>query len=262
MDDRMEGVRRNVRDELDIVLARLVLGALDERATRTGSAPSRGDLIRTLLRKPRFLESTPAASLEGMLQRFRQDDLRSMIEVLEERGLVRTGRGEGREVELTAEGLHFLKAFRTAPVGLVDRVLDRPEERTELYSALKLMRLAHARVANLPSYRILHDRTMRAIVARRPRSADELRAVPGIGEVTARRFGVDILDCVARHAPVPPEPTALPEPPAPPPPGSAAAPSVGETGLVGAATIRDAECTWRRARSEYGAMAYGAVPSG
>jgi DNA helicase-2/ATP-dependent DNA helicase PcrA len=53
-----------------------------------------------------------------------------------------------------------------------------------------------ARASGVPPHVLLHDATVQAIAARRPSSAEELLAVPGVGPVKVARFGAAILEVV------------------------------------------------------------------
>lgn len=64
-------------------------------------------------------------------------------------------------------------------------------------SALKAWRLDVARAAAVPAYVVFNDRTLEAIASAKPRTRDELLALPGIGEVKVSRYGDDVLRLVA-----------------------------------------------------------------
>ena len=64
---------------------------------------------------------------------------------------------------------------------------------TELVAALKRRRLAAARQAAGPAFRVLHDRTLLAIAATRPRDEAALLAVPGFGPGLLKRYGKTLL---------------------------------------------------------------------
>ena len=49
----------------------------------------------------------------------------------------------------------------------------------------------------MPPHVLLHDSTVQAIAARRPATAEELLAVPGLGPVKVARYGPAILEVVA-----------------------------------------------------------------
>ncbi len=72
-----------------------------------------------------------------------------------------------------------------------------------LLAALKAWRLERARVANVPAYVVFTDATLAAVTESLPCTPDDLLAISGIGPVKAARFGADLLELVARHAPDP-----------------------------------------------------------
>jgi DNA topoisomerase-3 len=59
-------------------------------------------------------------------------------------------------------------------------------------SALRAWRLAEAKRRGVPAFRILTDRTLKELAARRPASAAELLAVPGIGISTVEKYAAQI----------------------------------------------------------------------
>jgi DNA topoisomerase-3 len=63
----------------------------------------------------------------------------------------------------------------------------------QLVAALKRWRLAEAKQARVPAFRVLHDRTLLAIAAARPRDEAALLAVPGVGPALLRRYGSRLL---------------------------------------------------------------------
>jgi ATP-dependent DNA helicase RecQ len=67
----------------------------------------------------------------------------------------------------------------------------------ELFQALRRERLRLAAEERVPTYVIASDRTLREIVALRPRTLDELRMAHGIGPQKAERHGAHWLAVVA-----------------------------------------------------------------
>ncbi len=78
--------------------------------------------------------------------------------------------------------------------------LDHPGDAV-LWEALRKRRTELARAQGVPPYVILHDSTLREIVARRPRTTEDLGAVAGIGETRLRRYGHDLLTVIAAQSP-------------------------------------------------------------
>ena len=72
---------------------------------------------------------------------------------------------------------------------------DSDEDRA-LWEKLRQLRLEFARAADLPPYAIFHDKTLRLMVAVRPRTRDELLALHGIGETKADRYGGRFLEAI------------------------------------------------------------------
>jgi DNA helicase-2/ATP-dependent DNA helicase PcrA len=49
----------------------------------------------------------------------------------------------------------------------------------------------------VPPFHVFHNRVLDAIARARPRSRDELAAVPGIGPAKLERYGEQVLEVVA-----------------------------------------------------------------
>ncbi len=67
-------------------------------------------------------------------------------------------------------------------------------EDSALLERLKAWRLAEARAQGVPAYVILHDRTLEEIARARPRSAEALAAVGGIGSKKLARYGQALIE--------------------------------------------------------------------
>ena len=68
------------------------------------------------------------------------------------------------------------------------------------FDALKAWRLERARADDVPAYLVFHNMTLEEIAARRPRSLDELAAVPGVGPAKLERYGEGVLAALAAQA--------------------------------------------------------------
>ena len=66
-----------------------------------------------------------------------------------------------------------------------------------LAERLREWRRRLARASGVPPHVLLHDATVLAIASRRPATAEELLAVPGLGPVKVARYGPAILEVVA-----------------------------------------------------------------
>jgi ATP-dependent DNA helicase RecQ len=69
-----------------------------------------------------------------------------------------------------------------------------------LFEALRSLRARLAREQNVPAYVIFHDSTLRAVAAARPRTLDDLAALPGVGAAKLARYGEALLAAVADPA--------------------------------------------------------------
>ena len=69
-----------------------------------------------------------------------------------------------------------------------------------LFEALRSYRLKRASAERVPPYVIASDRSLREIVAERPRTIDELLLVHGIGPAKAKRYGMGLLKIVLDDA--------------------------------------------------------------
>ncbi|MBQ8702919.1 MAG: HRDC domain-containing protein, partial [Bacteroidales bacterium] len=67
----------------------------------------------------------------------------------------------------------------------------------DLETRLRRWRGAKAKELNIPIYMVLQQKALLAIVANPPATADELRALPWVGDRTVERFGQELLDLVA-----------------------------------------------------------------
>jgi superfamily II DNA helicase RecQ len=69
-------------------------------------------------------------------------------------------------------------------------------EDRKLEDALRAWRLAEAKKKGVPAFRILGDRSLRAIAEQRPATGAELLAIPGIGISTVEKYGAQIFRLV------------------------------------------------------------------
>jgi DNA topoisomerase III len=100
---------------------------------------------------------------------------------------------------VTAEGSPA-GASRTRGRQAKDRPLPAPADGL-LVADLKKWRLAEASRAGVPAFRVLHERTLLAIAATRPRDETALLAVPGFGPGLLKRYGASLLGlCRGRSA--------------------------------------------------------------
>ena len=74
------------------------------------------------------------------------------------------------------------------------RPADRPKLAPDslIEGKLRQWRLAEAKRRGLPAFRIFSDQTLKAVAERRPATAAELLAIPGLGIGTVEKYGAQI----------------------------------------------------------------------
>jgi ATP-dependent DNA helicase RecQ len=68
----------------------------------------------------------------------------------------------------------------------------------DLFTRLRDLRKRLADARDLPAYVVFHDRTLREMAQRRPRTLDELLEVPGVGPAKLERYGAAFLEELGR----------------------------------------------------------------
>ena len=149
----------------------------------------------------------------GRLQTLGQAEVDRLYKQLLLKNYLRLGGGEYPVVELTPLGQQALahredigleiKPF-VAPRATRDRSRDSASAEASLdadgealFEALRTWRSEQARDRGVPPYVVFNDRTLRAVAAGRPRTADALLAVPGIGPGKQEAYGDELLRIVA-----------------------------------------------------------------
>ncbi|MEX2032633.1 MAG: HRDC domain-containing protein, partial [Dehalococcoidia bacterium] len=74
----------------------------------------------------------------------------------------------------------------------------RPDD--PLFQALRAWRSERAKAEGLPAYTVFSDRTLRELVAVRPRNVHALLGIWGLGESRVERFGPDLVAVIREHA--------------------------------------------------------------
>lgn len=69
---------------------------------------------------------------------------------------------------------------------------------SQLEEALRAWRLTEARRRGIPAFRVFTDRALRVMVDQRPRTAEELLAIPGIGMAAVKQYGPQIYRILGR----------------------------------------------------------------
>jgi ATP-dependent DNA helicase RecQ len=100
------------------------------------------------------------------------------------------GRVYGTRTSLDETSRHERENFSE----LADDVWVHDGTDEELFQRLRVLRKSLASEAKVPPYVIFSDRTLRAMVRRRPRTAEDLLEVPGVGEKKLERYGEAFLE--------------------------------------------------------------------
>ena len=94
----------------------------------------------------------------------------------------------------------WLKAVKTPAkaVGVVAKVpVGAPPVDETVLVALRAWRLEVSKKYSVPAFMVMHDATLVALASHKPRTAAELRGIPGIGEKKAQVYGAQILAVLA-----------------------------------------------------------------
>jgi superfamily II DNA helicase RecQ len=88
------------------------------------------------------------------------------------------------------QGRYPKAPVKSKPAPRAERSEVGPEAHLE--EALRTWRLAEARRRGVPAFRIISDQALRAMVSRRPGTASELLAIPGMGISSVEKYGAQI----------------------------------------------------------------------
>ena len=81
-------------------------------------------------------------------------------------------------------------AVQPKPLAKTEPTSAVPDSRIE--ETLRMWRLAEARRRGMPAFRIFSDQALRAMATKRPGTAAELLAIPGIGISIVEKYGAQI----------------------------------------------------------------------
>ncbi len=205
-------MRRAIRNDLDRTLARVVLGAIDEFTDVVGETPTATDVARLLVggagraRDPwaqQLPGGIPVRDLlfGGLLARLTPADIRDAIAILESLGLIERAEDRPTRLALTPQGEQYLLGRTERATGLLEHLFVRPDREGATYQALRELRRKLAQENDLSPGYVFSERTLRALAAKRPKTLDELHAIPGLGPAKIARYGRAILDVLERLPP-------------------------------------------------------------
>jgi ATP-dependent DNA helicase RecQ len=149
----------------------------------------------------------------GALKNRREDWVRRLLRRMIASGLLAI-EPEQQTLHVTRRAVDVIAGARPNPVRLPP--LDRPTLRigardprsptstldgaaATLFERLKQWRRLRADGEGVPAYVICHDATLAAIAEQRPRSSEELLAVPGMGPAKLQRYGVQLMSELKAH---------------------------------------------------------------
>jgi ATP-dependent DNA helicase RecQ len=89
-----------------------------------------------------------------------------------------------------------VKAPRINPAGCHSVPASLDDRSLGLWEHLRRVRFEIAKEMELPAYVIFHDKTLKEMAARRPKTRKDLLQVSGIGEIKASQFGERFLDAI------------------------------------------------------------------
>ena len=210
--------RRRALDPDEILFLRKILSGVARAGERFGARKVAAMLVGDLENLP---ESLKSLSTTGLLAREEPKKIGRWIDAAVGAGLLKTSDDVYRTLSLTKRGRDVMagrssdadltlpepprprvgrakKVVKIAPpLTAVGAVARRDEEADHvLLAALKLWRRREASERALPAYVVLHDRTLAAIAALRPRSLEDLAAVPGIGPAKLAAYGKALLSLI------------------------------------------------------------------
>ncbi len=184
-------------------------------AYRTGQRFGVAYLIDVLLgngddeRIPRF--GHDKISTYGIGGEYSKNEWQSIFRQLVALNYLTVDGSEYGGLKMTLQGQDFLKqretlrlrkfTGKTKVAASRDKAVmsfDNDDDR-DLFAALKVVRLELAREQNVPPYVIFHDRTLRELAVRKPRSLAAMAGISGVGEKKMERYGDAFLKAIAGH---------------------------------------------------------------
>jgi ATP-dependent DNA helicase RecQ len=201
-----------------VVVAQKILSCVVKTGQRFGAAHVtdvlRGAQTEKIRQTGHDLQST-----YGLLASESARDIRAWIEQLVGQGHLRLADGPYPTLFLSKSGVEVLRGERgavllapakpasggrsgrrgAAAVALA-ALEGEPAPDLELFERLRELRRALARERGVPPYVIFNDKTLLSMAGRKPRTAEELRAIKGVGDKKAADLGPAFLEAIAAPA--------------------------------------------------------------
>ena len=195
-----------ITDQTDIRKALSAVARLNGRVGLTRVAAVLAGSRRRAVAEMPWLSELPTFAA---LQDWREADVVELLRNLVDAGAIRQGRPPRPTVSLTPLGVAAMRGEVTLSVGDPRRIASSSlgngagAHDSSLDTAgavvleeLRAWRTGVARARSWPAYMVFNDRTLTAIAQRRPRTREQLLAVPGVGPGKLTLYGDDVLHII------------------------------------------------------------------
>jgi ATP-dependent DNA helicase RecQ len=197
------------------VVAQKILSCIVKTGQRYGAAYVT-DVLRGARTEKIRQTGHDTLSTYGLLSRDGAREIRAWIEQLVGQGHLRLADGPYPTLFLSRSGVEVMKGERDvallAPVlpearrasggkrgaaALVEQRPGEPPMDEALFEKLRELRRDLARERGVPPYIIFNDKTLASMAAHKPTTAEDLRAIKGVGEKKAADLGPAFLEAIA-----------------------------------------------------------------
>ena len=198
----------STKEEFDAtVIAQKVMSAVVRTEERFGVGHVSDVLRGANTRRVRELQHDKL-SVYGIANDHSDDDIKEIVGLLQDRGLLRKSSGQYPTLGLTDSGRTFLK--ERAKLTLVRAKADEDaqgrsaggalEYDKALFEKLRDLRRRMAAERNVPPYVIFGDNTLQQMAHFVPQSLDSLSRISGVGTVKLDEMGEEFLSLITAHA--------------------------------------------------------------
>lgn len=140
----------------------------------------------------------------GLMKETSAEEIRNIANYLLAEGYIRKDKDQYALIHLEPKAIRVLQGEKILMPRLAapkKEIVSRPKTAFDvadsgLSTILRTRRLNLARQKHLPPYMIFNDATLTQIVARKPKSEEELLKIPGIGQAVLKNYGEIILSTV------------------------------------------------------------------
>jgi ATP-dependent DNA helicase RecQ len=198
------------REDFDATeIAQKVLSAIIRTGQRFGVA----HVIRVLRgsRERRILSlGHDRLSVHGVARDYGRAELREIVSLLENAGLVRQSAGQFSTLAATSKGREFLRRRESLTLTRVKRVEDKPPQSRpgvdhldfdrDLFARLRELRFQLAQARNVPPYVIFGDRSLQEMAHYLPQRRESFSGITGVGRVKLEEFADEFLSVIRDYA--------------------------------------------------------------